>query len=212
MMPTGKIITCIVAALLFAPVTLASAISLDPQVAKIQVTEEIIVQGKPNISRRVKRGFAAFKARDFAAAEKYFQRARKQYELEAGNTFFFMQDLWNISNVTGARAESTILDVEVRKAIAIINFMEGMSQLAQGHEGSALYSFKRAIKVNPSHFDAHAEVALIQIKHGKAAKAKKHFKKLVRMFNKCRDVETCQGVKERLVQVEQVYGRAVTSG
>lgn len=208
-MPTGKAVTSIVIALLFSSATFASAISQDTHVAKALTTEEIIVQGKPNISKRIKRGFAAFKARDFAASEKYFKRARKLYELEADNTFFFLSDMWNTNNITGARAESNILDVELRKALAIINYMEGMSQLAQGREESARYSFKRAIKLNPNHFDAHADVALIEIKRGKPKKAVKHIKKLVRVFKKCEGEAACDGVQERLIHVEQMYGNAV---
>lgn len=207
---SGKLIPCIVACALFAPATITNAASLNPDAVETPVTEEIIIQGKANISKRVKRGFAAFKAKDFVAAEKYFKRARNKYNLEASNTFFLISDLWNKSNITGSRSESTIQDIEVRKAIAIISYMEGMSQLAQGRESSALSSFKRAIKVNPNHFDAHADAALIQIKNGKPTKAEKHLKKLVRVLKNCNGKEACKGVKERLVHVEQEYGKAIT--
>ena len=207
---SGKFVACFVAGALFLPSAYVSAVALDEDSVKAPVTEVIIIQGKANISKRVKKGFSAFRAKDFVAAEKYFKSARNKYDLEADNTFFLISDLWNASNVTGARAESTIQDIEVRKAIAIISYMEGMAQMAQGREISAFHSFKRAIKVNPNHFDAHADLALLQIKRGKPKKAEKHLKKLVRVFENCGGTDACDDVKERLVHVEQAYGSALT--
>lgn len=177
--------------------------------------EEIVIEARRNLSRQIKRGFAAFRAGEFKKAESYFYRVRAGHQLNASITFQEFNDMWSINSVTGAREVYTSHgDAEVRKALAIIHYMEGMSQLGQGETMSARLSFKRAVQMNPRHFDARADLALIEIDRGKALKIEKHIKRLAKDLSKCdteRTAETCAALQERLWQVEAAYGRALNS-
>lgn len=179
----------------------------------IEVEEEIVVQGRKNLSRQVKRGFEAFHAGEFDKAESYFYRVRAGYQLQASVTFQEFADMWNFANLTGATSVYTSTeDHEVRRALSIIFYMEGMSQRAQGDIMAARRSLKRAYKINPTHFDARADYALIEIERGKLQNAKKQVLRLAKELTECdsdKDPQACEGMEERLWQVESAYGRAV---
>ncbi len=201
------------AGLIVTPATLAD----EKATAETPVDEEIVVQGRRNLSRHIKKGFAAFHDGDFKKAESYFYRVRANHQLRASVTFQIISDLWSVQSLTGAHdVYSTNSDRETKKALAIIHYMEGMSQRAQGENMSARLSFKRALERNPRHFDARADLALVEIENGKPDASVKHIKRLVRDLNKCRDAgqsDVCSAIGERLAQVEQAYGFAVsTSG
>lgn len=198
----------------------ASATSVDPDdseafVQQALTTEEIVVQGRRNLSRNIKKGFAAFRAREFEQAEKYFFRVRSKYELQALITYEAYADMWSPANLTGAIGITTNnKDWEVRKALSIIHYMEGMSQRAQGNTLAARGSFKRALNMNPTHFDARADLALVEIENGEAERSTKHIKRLAKDLQRCdaaKSADKCGAVKDRLWQVELAYGNALSS-
>ncbi len=203
------LISSLVAGLSFS--TIASA---QEEKAETPVEEEIIVEGRRNLSRQVEKGFAAFRAGEFEKAETYFYRVRAFHQLRASQTFEQFQDMWGFANLTGAaNVDTTTQEIHVRKALSIIHYMEGMSQRAQGDAMGARRSFKRAIGVNPTHFDARADLALIEIERGKMPVTEKHIKRLVRDLDRCdadKISDVCAAINDRLLQVEQAYGRAVS--
>ena len=178
------------------------------------VDEEIVIQGRRNLSRHIKKGFAAFRDGDFRQAESYFYRVRAGHQLLASLTFQTLSDAWSVNGFTGARGVySTNNDREVRGALAIIHYMEGMSQRAQGENMSARLSFKRALERNAKHFDARADLALIEIENGKPEASVKHIKRLAKELKSCEDADRsdiCPAIRERLMQVEIAYGDAVS--
>ncbi len=180
---------------------------------RIEVEEEIVVQGRKNLSRQVKRGFEAFHAGEFEKAESYFYRVRAGYQLQASITFQEFADMWSFANLTGATSVyTTTADQEVKKALSIIHYMEGMSQRAQGDVAAARRSFKRAYKINGHHFDARADYALAEIEMGRPQIAVKHVRRLAKELSKCEaavNSDTCDAIKERLWQVEAAYGQAI---
>lgn len=187
----------------------------DSPSADIEVDEEIVIQGRRNLGHQIKKGFAAFNAGEFEKAETYFYRVRAKYQLNASITFQFMTDTWNLTSVTGARdVHTAATDRDARKGISVVFYMEGMSQKAQGELMAARKSFKRALNMNPSHFDARADLALVDIELGKTDLAAKHLKRLTRDMNKCEPegfYETCTAIDERLLEVEVAYAQAVAS-
>lgn len=194
-------------------VSMGSAALEPAETDRIEVEEEIVVQGRKNLSRQVKRGFEAFRAGNFEQAESYFYRVRAGYQLQASVTFQEFADMWNFANLTGATSVyTTTADQEVRKALSIIHYMEGMSQRAQGDLTAARRSFKRAYKMNGKHFDARADYALAEIELGRPHIAAKHVKRLAKELSECSALaitDTCADIKERLWQVEAAYGQAV---
>lgn len=182
---------------------------------RAEIAEEIIVEGRANLSQQVKKGFAAFREGRYEEAEKHFYRVRAGYQLRASQTFEAFSDLWTFSNVTGAtNVLNTPQEMEARKALSIIHYMEGMSRRAQGDAMGARLSFKRAIGVNPTHFDARADLVLIELERGKPKLTEKHIKRLAKDFKKCdadKSADVCSAINDRLLQVEQAYGQAVSS-
>lgn len=202
-------------------VSLALSLFTSPTLAQQEaetetlVDEEIVIQGRRNLSRHIKKGFAAFQDGDFKRAEDYFYRVRAGHQLLASLTFQTLSDAWSVNGFTGARGVySTNNDREVRGALAIIHYMEGMSQRAQGENMSARLSFKRALERNAKHFDARADLALVEIENGQPEASVRHIKRLARELEKCETADRsdiCPAIRERLLEVEQAYGRAVTS-
>lgn len=203
------------ATLMLSVTTLPLQAQQEAEPEAVEVDEEIVIQGRRNLGPQVKKGFAAFEAGEFKKAESYFYRVRANYQLHASVTFERFADMWGVSALTGARGIHTGTGAaEVRKALAIIFYMEGMSQRAQGELASARRSFGRALEMNPKHFDARADLSLVEIERGKPAAADKHIERLARDFGKCEepdDLASCTAIKERLLQVELAYGEAVSS-
>lgn len=176
--------------------------------------EEIIIQGRRNLSRQVKNGFAAFRDGNFEKAESYFYRVRAGYMLQSEGLFAEFSGIGSFGTFSNVGSVySSTQDHEVRRALAIIMYMEGMSQRGQGRHMSARRSFLNVLRVNPKHFDARADLALIEIERGKAESSVRHIERLARDFGKCdakRYEDTCPAIQERLLEVEQAYGRAVS--
>lgn len=190
-----------------------TAVEEDAALERAVVQEEIVIEAKRNLGRQVQKGFAAFRAGDYEKAESYFYRVRARHQLQASITFQAFNDMWNVNMPTGARdVHSAASDREVRKALAIIYYMEGMSQQAQGEDMSARRSFLRAINMNPQHFDARADLSLVEIARGKTSAAEKHILRLAKDVQSCDAVDDaghCAAVQDRLLQVEMAYGNAV---
>lgn len=191
----------------------APAMSAEEIAEQPIVEEEIIIQGRRNLSRHLKNGFAAFREGNFKKAESYFYRSR------VGNAAFASDPDGMLRNLSYAtiygpdRLFSSTQHHEFRRANSIIYYMEGMSQLAQGRHMSARRSFMNALGTNPKHFDARADLALIEIKRGKFEVSATHIKRLAKDFSKCdaeRYAEICPAIGERLLEVEQAYGLAVS--
>lgn len=202
-------ILSLVVASMFAPIS--PLVADDDGASRALAAEEIVIEGRRNLSRQIKNGFAAFRAGDFKKAESYFYRVRAGYQLQASITFQEFGDMWNFSNLTGGvGVYTTTADQEVRRALSIIQYMEGMSQRAQGELASARRSFKRAIKLNPGHFDARADLSLVEIERGERDNAEKHIRRLAKDLGRCpqRAAETCDAIRDRLWQVEAAYGAA----
>ena len=199
---------------LIAGLSFSTVASAQEDTGETVVDEEIVIEGRRNLSRQVEKGFTAFREGRFEEAETYFYRVRAGYQLQASQTFEQFADLWSFANLTGATSVyTTTSDYEVRRALAIVHYMEGMSQRAQGDFMGARRSLKRAISVNPGHFDARADLALIEIERGKAPVTEKHIKRLAKDLNRCdanKVADVCAAINNRLLEVEQAYGRAVS--
>ena len=180
-------------------------------------TEEIIVEGDRALPRQVANGFAAFHAGDFEKAADYFNAIRLQ---EFRNKADLFAELIRFSP-DGFYARPSHASVDFRKsdpwrrqAYAILYYMEGMSKRALGESNSASRSFKLALDMNPKHFDARVDYALVQIELGEPKKAEKHIRRLAKDLRKCDpqkdDGQKCLAIRQRLMQVELAYGDAVT--
>lgn len=204
------LISSLIAGLSFS--TLASAQENQPEQESTQETEEIIIEGRRNLSRQVEKGFTAFREGRFEEAESYFYRVRAVHQLQASQTFEQFADMWSFANLTGAvSVYTTTEEQDVRRALSIIHYMEGMSQRAQGDAMGARRSFKRAIGINPMHFDARADLTLVEIERGKMPVAQKHIKRMVRDLDRCNAEkigDICAAINDRLLEVELAYGRA----
>lgn len=176
--------------------------------------EEIIIQGRSNLSRQVKKGFAAFQNGEFKEAESYFYQVRASYMMQSQGPFGQFNSLSFFANWPGNRGlYSSAQDNEIRRALSIILYMEGMSQRAQGRFMSARRSFQNVLRINPKHFDARADLALIEIERDKVGSSVEHIERLAKDLSKCdpeRYGNVCPGIKERLLQVEDAYGQAVS--
>lgn len=181
----------------------------------VAVDEEIIVEGKRALVPRLRRGFEAFDAGEFKVAEQYFRGIRlSEFQRKADN---FTDWLNMLSPGENTRMSGKHLDIRSsdpwrRQAYAILYYMEGMAQLAQGETKSARITLKKAIRMDPRHFDARADYALLLIQGSEPKKAEKHIERLDKLFRKCRDVPegTCAAIEQRLWQVEVAYGKALS--
>lgn len=205
-----------IAALYIAFVLPVSAQESELKQAGPEVDEEIIIEGQPVLPPRIGKGFEAFAAGDFEAAVRYFHGVRRQeFQKKADNFTDFLQSLSPGQNTQMSHVTMDIRksDPWRRQAYAILYYMEGMGQWAQGKTEEAANAFYKALDMNPRHFDARAEYALVQIQLGKPKKAEKHIRRLAKDFRKCNvaeDRETCVAIRERLGQVETAYGDAVS--
>lgn len=200
---------------IFASCLLAAgpALSQDEDTTETQVTEEIVIEGRRTFNRRMKPGFDAFQAGDFKQARIHFRSLRQSEFLRTADNY---TDLVQ-SMRTSSRMSHVVMDLRTsdpyrREAYAIMYYMEGMSNLGLGKLKGASRAFWQALEMNPRHFDARADYVLTQISLGKLKKAEKQLERLKKDLEKC-DVddeqETCTAIKERLVQVENVYAQVV---
>lgn len=187
-----------------------------PGKLEVEVEEEIVVEGGRALTLRLNKGFDAFNAGDFAAAEHYFYSVRRNEFLKKADNFTdFLQSL---SPTNGGLMSHVTMNLRTsspwrRQAYAILYYMEGMSQLGQDKTKSANRSFRMALEMNPRHFDARADYALTHISLGKAHKAEKHIRRLAKDLRKCasnEEQDRCTAIKDRLLQVEVAYGKAVS--
>lgn len=194
-----------------------SAQEAEPKQAEPEVDEEIIIEGQPVMPPRVGKGFEAFAAGDFEAAVRYFHGIRRfEFQRKADNFTDWLNAAPNAIRANG-RLSGKHLDIRTsdpwrRQAYAILYYMEGMSKWAQGETEGAAIAFRKALEMNPRHFDARADFALAQIEMGKPKKAEKHIRRLAKDFRKCdvaEDRDTCIAIRQRLGQVEMAYGNAV---
>ena len=172
--------------------------------------EEIIVDGPLHMSKRIGKGFAAFRAGDYAAAEKYFKRVRKFEDFQANYNSDALREFKGNVNMGSFRVDLRFSDPEELKVMAVLLYMEGLSQAMQGETEWAKASFRKAMRYNPKHFDARADYALLEIETGGLEKAAKHMEKLTDAWLKCRNVPagTCEAVGQRLSHVEAAYAQA----
>lgn len=172
--------------------------------------EEIIVDGPYHMSKRIGKGFAAFEAGDYAAAEKYFRRVRKFEKFQANYNQDALREFKGNFNLSSFRVDLQTSDLEELKVIAVLHYMEGLSQALQGETEWAKANFRKAMRFNPKHFDARADYALLEIETGGLEKAAKHLEKLTDEWLGCRDnpAGTCEAVGQRLSHVETAYAQA----
>lgn len=172
--------------------------------------EEITVDGPLHMSQRIGKGFDAFRAGDYAAAEKFFKRVRKFEDFQANYNSDALREFKGNVNMGSFRVDLRFTDQEELKVMAILLYMEGLSQALQGETGWAKASFRKAMRYNPKHFDARADYALLEIESGGLKKAAKHMEKLTDAWLKCRNVPagTCEAVGQRLSHVETAYAQA----
>ncbi len=172
--------------------------------------EEIIVDGLLHMSKRIGKGFAAFRAGDYAAVEKYFKRVRKFEDFQANYSSDALREFKGNVNMGSFRVDLRFADQEELKVMAILLYMEGLSQALQGETDWAKASFRKAMRYNPKHFDARADYALLEIESGELKKAAKHMEKLTDAWLTCRDKPAgiCDAVGQRLSHVETAYAQA----
>lgn len=172
--------------------------------------EEIIVDGPLHMSRRIGKGFAAFRAGDYAAAEKHFRRVRNIEKFQANFNNDVLREFVGNTNMSSFRVDLRSSDQQELEVIAILYYMEGLSQALRGEIKWAKTSFRKAMRYNPRHFDARADYALLEIETGGLKKAAKHLEKLTDTWLGCRDVPagTCEAVGQRLSHVEAAYAQA----
>lgn len=183
-----------------------------------EISAEIVVEAERILNRSLKRGFDAFRSGSFEVARAYFQSVRRDEFRRKGDNF---TDWLNMApnairgngRMSGKHLAIRTSDPWRQQAYAILYYMEGMSELAQGETASASRSFKMALDMNPRHFDARADYALTQISLEKPKKAEKHIKRLAKDLRKCDandEQELCASIKQRLQQVEVAYGDAIS--
>lgn len=215
-LPSGILGTVVAAS--FAISGLVAAQEAEAEQEAPQVDEEIVVEGQRKLPPKVGKGFEAFAAGDFKAAVRYFHSIRRdEFRRKADNFTDWLNMAPNTIRGNG-RMSGKHLDIRTsdpwrRQAYAILYYMEGMSKWAQGETEGAAISFRKALEMNPRHFDARAEFALVQIQLGEPKKAEKHIRRLAKDFRKCdaaEDEELCSVLRERLGQVEIAYGDAVS--
>lgn len=180
-----------------------------------RVDEEIVVEGKTNFGVKLERGFEAFRAGDFETAAAYFKSVRLQEFRNKSDGFAvalqFMQD-GRYPRASYGATNFRKNDIWRRQAYAILYYMEGMSKRGMGEISEASTALLRALDMNPKHFDARADYALVKIELGEPNKAKKHLKRLRKDLRKCdeeKDAAHCMAIQERLQQVEFAYDNAV---
>ena len=172
--------------------------------------EEIIVDGPLHMSKRIGKGFAAFRAGDYAAAEKHFRRVRNIEKFQANYSNDVLREFVGNTNMSSFRVDLRFSDQQELEVMAILYYMEGLSQALQGETKWAKASFRKAMRFNPRHFDARADYALLEIETGGLKKAAEHLEKLTDTWLNCRDVPegTCEAISQRLSHVETAYAQA----
>ncbi len=172
--------------------------------------EEIIVDGPLHMSKRIGKGFAAFSAGDYATAEKQFRRVRKLEKFQANYNTDVLRQFKGVSNMGSVRVDLRFSDQKELEVIAVLYYMEGLSQALQGEIKWAKANFRKAMRFNPKHFDARADYALLEIETGGFDKAAKHLNKLTDAWLGCRDVPagTCTAIGQRLSHVETAFSQA----
>ncbi len=175
-------------------------------------SEEIVITGKRSrdgLLGRLDDGFAAFKSGDYAKAEYHFQFLSSLEETHIRSQNFFLTTLVSdrarnsgsdggISGVqsgfNGARLAEThgigttkkdLKPAKVRITRAHLIYMQGISEARQEKYKEALISLRRTLKVDPNHYDARVDIALLQAMKGDIRAARKNLLRLAEIVEYC---------------------------
>lgn len=136
--------------------------------------DEIVVRAKPN--KYWSAGVEAFKAGDYALAEKEFdvlaKRARGTTRLEVYLLQSFVSDF------------IFVID-RLPDDVAAVYYMRGAAQARQLKYDEAVGSFKEASRINPDFYDPYADLALVHILRGRPDLARRKLRPMAKLLTKC---------------------------
>lgn len=85
-------------------------------------------------------------------------------------------------------------------------YMTGLSQIKLGKLEDAKKSFKSAIVLRKTIYDAHFRLALLEYQDGNIDNAKKQFKKLQRLEAKCKECESKEDMQGQVQYLKNLLG------
>lgn len=171
------------------------------------VNDEIIVEGEALVEQlkgKLRDGFKAFEAGDYAEAEDFFSKVTKQFRNIQLRQF---EDVHYLSSILGS-GRRLIPDPTYEEQVygAAIYYMLGLSQAFQGNTKSAKVSMRKAIKLNHRNLDARLDYALLELRSGNLEKAEKQIKKAKKLMKKCKDHSAgrCESLQGKLADAQFV--------
>ncbi len=172
----------------------------DPETSS-DVLDEIIVEADPylkNLKGRLADAFGAFRAGDYVAAEQEFLAlkdtvSRNYLRMAVGSGGFSI--------------ESRIVIDAIHKDEGIIFYMYGLSLARQSKFEDAMDPLRKAWRINPRHYQARLDYALVSVLADKPRKAKWQLIKVRGRARKC-DNE-CPDFAASVARLETLYAEAM---
>jgi tetratricopeptide (TPR) repeat protein len=125
----------------------------------------------PDTSELVRNGEAAFKKRDYRAAEQQFAKA---HELDRSANSLSAQ-AWSIYMDPARKPEAANAKAMMAQALRIdpncdrAHYQLGVIARVEGDMDRAERHFREAVRINPRHLEANQELRLIEMRKKKAA-------------------------------------------